>query len=80
MGQPDLTQPDDRAPHSAWMAYAVSQGMDPVEARGRTRDQLRVCFAPSGGLVGAEPDLERLDQDPEANAARREARRAPEVA
>jgi len=72
MGQPHVVRPDDRAPHSAWMAYAVSHGMPAEQARGLTRDQIRRRFPV---LVGAEPDLEQLEPDPEIRAARRETRR-----
>jgi hypothetical protein len=70
-----ILAPDDRAPHSAWMEYAIGRGMPAEQARGMTRDQLRICFLPSAGPIGSEPDLERFEQDPETVAARREARR-----
>jgi hypothetical protein len=72
-----MAMPDEYATHAVWMAYAIGRGMDPEEARGRTRDQLRVAFLPEGPLIGSVPYLERHDQDPDAIAARREARRKP---
>lgn len=72
-----LPEPDARADHAAWMAYAVSRGMLEEQARGLTRDQLRVCFLPPRAPLGGEPLLDRHDQAPEAIAARREASRKP---
>jgi len=74
-GAPAAVAPDPRAPHSDWLTYAVSQGMDPADARARTRDQIRACFRETAGSIGAVPDLERHERDPDARAARHEARR-----
>ena len=74
MDGPFLTSPPPHADHAAWLLYAISQGMPEAQARGRTRDQLRSTFLPSGGPIGSVPDLERLDEDRAAIAARREAR------
>jgi hypothetical protein len=37
--------PRGNAAHSAWLEFAVSQGMDRREAEGLTRDQIRARFA-----------------------------------
>ena len=72
-----LPEPGARADHAAWMAYAVSRGMPEDQARGLTRDQLRVRLLPPRGPLGGEPQLERHEQDEETLAARREATRRP---
>ncbi len=69
--------PAERAPQWEWAEYAIAQGMPQEQARGLTRDQLRARLTrPSGGLTG-EPSVDRLDEDPDARAARREAQRRP---
>ncbi len=77
MDAPLIPPPHDQAPHSEWMAYAVSQGMPEEQAAGLTRDQIRVRFMPADAPLSGAPDLDWHDQDPEAIAARREARRKP---
>jgi hypothetical protein len=76
-GAPGVPQPPDRAPHAAWMAYAIGQGMEEVQARGLTRDQLRGRFTALAEPLTGEPRLERHDEDPDARAARHETRRRP---
>ena len=77
MSGTEAVPPTERSPHWIWMEFAVSRGMPEVQARGMTRDQLRACLlAPSEPLTG-EPRVDRLDEDPDARAARREAQRKP---
>jgi hypothetical protein len=76
-GAPGVYQPADRAPHSEWMRFAVAQGMPENQARGMTRDQLRACLTSPAEPLTGEPHVERLDEDPEARAALREARAKP---
>jgi hypothetical protein len=71
-----MVQPADRAPHWEWLAYAVSQGMPEDQARGLTRDQIRAALTLSPPLTG-EPDLERMDQDPETAGVLQAVRRKP---
>lgn len=37
--------PKASASKADWLAFAVSQGLDPVEAEGMTRDELRAALA-----------------------------------
>lgn len=77
MDGPFIPQPSADADHGTWTRYAIAQGMPAEQARGLTRDQIRVRFTPPGAPLGGEPQLERHDSDPETLAARREARRRP---
>ncbi len=74
-GLPDLpggaVMPDGRASHQAWMQYAIAQGVPQADAASLTRDQLRALFAEHGSGHGGTPDLDLLDEDPAARAARR---------
>ncbi len=66
-----MPMPPGNASHEHWRDYAVSAGMPADEAAALTRDQLRMRFlAPGAGRDDFE-DLEVLDQDPDARAARR---------
>jgi len=74
---PRLPMPHPKADHSAWMAYAVSEGMPEDMARGLTRDQIKAELQPHPLPLTGAPDLERHERDPETLAAIREGRRKP---
>ena len=65
-----LPVPPGNASHEHWRDFAISQGMDSDEANGLTRDQIRMRFMAPGVGRDDAPDLEVLDQDPGARAAR----------
>lgn len=66
-----MPMPPGNAAHTAWRDYAVGQGMPAAEADEWTRDQLRTRFLSPGIGRDDMADLETLDQDPGARAARR---------
>ena len=72
-----VLMPDARAPHSDWMAYAIADGMPEDQARGMTRDQIRIALLPPAPALGGEPNLERFERDDETLAAIRAGRRKP---
>jgi hypothetical protein len=72
-----LAMPAAGAARDDWSRYAIARGMPADEAAGLSRDQLRIQFCPPGCTPGGEPDLELLERDPGALAARRQARRKP---
>jgi hypothetical protein len=59
------------------MAYAIAEGMPEDQARGMTRDQIRLALMPPSPPLGGEPDHERFEQDPETLAAIRAGRAKP---
>ncbi len=69
-----MPMPDARAPHADWLAYAVSQGMPEDQARGFTRDQIRISLGAAFMPLGGEPSLDVLERDPDTRAARQAAR------
>jgi len=75
-GAEGVTAPADRAPHWEWAEYAIAMGMPRLQARTLTRDQIKARLLPALPLTG-EPSVDRLDEDPDARAARREAQRRP---
>ena len=58
-------------PRSAWTEYPASQGMTQVEATTLTRHQFRLRFGAAGFGSDDTSDVEFLDADPAAGAARR---------
>ena len=66
-----MPMPAGNASHEEWRAYAVGQGMDLDEAGALTRDQIRMRFLAPGVGRDDAPDVEFLDADPGARAARR---------
>ena len=72
-----LTMPDAGAPSDDWSRYATDRGMPTDQAAALSRDQIRVEFCPPGSAPAGEPALDLLERDPEALAARRDARRKP---
>jgi hypothetical protein len=70
-----VPEPPDTASHDTWVTYAVSRGMDLEQARGLTRDQLRMALIPVGAPRSDVPYIERLDRDPESRAVRHAASR-----
>lgn len=65
-----MSMPPGNAAHTAWRDYAIGQGMPAAEAAGLSRDQIRMRFTAPGADRDDAPDLEVLDQDPDARAAR----------
>lgn len=70
-----VLMPDPKAPHSEWLAYAISEGMPEDQARGKTRDQIRIALYAVSMPLGGEPDLDVLERDPDTRAAREAAQR-----
>ena len=74
-----LSMPHAGASHDDWSRYAVSRGIPADQAAALSRDQIRVEFCPPGTGPAGEPVVDLLERDPEALAARRDARRKPVV-